>query len=164
MPPLWLNNALLDRYDPETEMPARDASGRCIPCKRGEVGELIGRIDESRVTQRFDGYADAEATRKKILRDVIEPGDAYFRSGDLMRQDWLGYYYFVDRIGDTFRWKGENVSTTEVASVLQGDESIEIANVYGVEVPRAEGRAGMVALVMKEGRSFDPDAFYRRWY
>jgi len=160
VPPGPLNNALLVKYDPETQTPVRDADGRCIPCKPGEVGELLGEIDNDKVIRRFDGYLDDEATSGKILRDVVEPGDAWFRTGDLLRRDRLYFYYFVDRIGDTFRWKGENVSTNEVADALVRHAPIEIANVYGVKVPGADGRAGMAALVMHEEASFDPDAFY----
>jgi fatty-acyl-CoA synthase len=111
-------NVALIRFDPVAESPVREASGRCIPCVEGEVGEAIARIDPAKAQMRFEGYSDAGATESKILRDVFEPGDAWFRSGDLMRSDRLGYLYFVDRIGDTFRWKGENVSTAEVAGVI----------------------------------------------
>ncbi|HEY2135894.1 MAG TPA: AMP-binding protein, partial [Xanthobacteraceae bacterium] len=105
------------RFDVEREAPMRDARGFCIRCGSGETGETIGRIvnDPTMPTNRFEGYADAQESERKILRDVFEPGDAWFRTGDLMRQDARGYFYFVDRIGDTFRWKGENVSTAEVA-------------------------------------------------
>jgi len=113
IPPI-LDNTLLVRFDPATQEPMRDENGRCIACKPGEAGELLGRINTGLVSQRFDGYLDSDATEKKILRDVRQPGDAYFRSGDLLRKDRWGYYYFVDRVGDTFRWKGENVSTNEV--------------------------------------------------
>jgi len=100
---------------------------------------------------------DKAASDKKVLRDVFERGDAWFRTGDLMQQDAEGYFYFVDRIGDTFRWKGENVSTNEVASRLQEAPGVREANVYGVEVPGADGRAGMAALVTDE--TFDLAAF-----
>jgi fatty-acyl-CoA synthase len=96
---------------------------------------------------RFEGYADAAETERKILRGVFEAGDAWFRSGDLMRRDADGYFYFVDRIGDTYRWKGENVSTTEVAETICGFAGVGDANVYGVAVPGHEGRAGMAAIV-----------------
>ena len=98
--------------------------------------------------QRFDGYAGDEAqTKKKILRDVFHKGDMWFRSGDLMRKDKDAYLYFIDRLGDSFRWKGENVATGEVAAVLSAVPGVEEVNVYGVAVPGAEGRAGMAALV-----------------
>lgn len=148
-------NVSLIRFDPVAERPVREASGRCTPCVDEEIGEAIARIDPARAQMRFEGYSDAGATESKVLRDVFEPGDAWFRSGDLMRRDRLGYFYFVDRIGDTFRWKGENVSTTEVAEVIASVPGVFEVNVYGVEVPGCGGRAGMASLVVDEAR-FDP--------
>ncbi len=148
-------NVSLIRFDPVAERPVREASGRCTPCVDEEIGEAIARIDPARAQMRFEGYSDAGATEGKVLRDVFEPGDAWFRSGDLMRRDRLGYFYFVDRIGNTFRWKGENVSTTEVAEVIASVPGIFEVNVYGVEVPGFGGRAGMASLVVDEAR-FDP--------
>ena len=103
--------------------------------------------DPSNVGSRFEGYTSREASEKKILRDVFEPGDAWFRTGDLMRKDEKGYFYFVDRIGDTFRWKGENVATSEVSEAICAFPGVKQANVYGVAVPGADGRAGMATLV-----------------
>jgi len=145
----------LVRFDVERDEHERDERGFCIECRPGEVGEAIGRISQ---TTRFEGYTDAQATEKKILRNVFAEGDAYFRTGDLLRMDAEGYFYFVDRIGDTFRWKGENVATSEVAEVLSVAKGVREANVYGVEVPGQEGRAGMAALVVDEG--FDPALLY----
>ena len=110
--------ATLIRMDVESGKPARDAQGSCVKVGVNEIGEAIGRIDvdNAGVLGRFEGYTSAGETEKKILRNVFKPGDAWFRTGDLMRQDARGFYYFVDRIGDTFRWKGENVATTEVAA------------------------------------------------
>jgi fatty-acyl-CoA synthase len=124
---------------------------------------MVGRIPtrEDSAAGRFEGYTSKEATDKKILRDVLEKGDSYFRTGDLLRQDSDGFYYFIDRIGDTFRWKGENVSTQEVAELLSGFPGLEMVNVYGVEVPGADGRAGMAALLMSDGAEFDAEAFFR---
>src|SRR3989442_1705256 len=131
----------------------------CIPCAPNEVGEAIGQVlkDPSSFGSRFEGYTSREASEKKILRDVFEPGDAWFRTGDLMRRDEKGYFYFVDRIGDTFRWKGENVSTTEVTETIAAYPGVIDAVVYGVTIPGTEGRAGMAAVVV--GPSFDLTAF-----
>jgi fatty-acyl-CoA synthase len=141
------------RYDLERQAPIRNARGFCEEVAVGEAGEALGRIfhDPSRPAGRFEGYSNAADNEAKILRDVFTPGDTWFRSGDLMRQDADGYYYFIDRIGDTFRWKGENVSTTEVAEVMGVFNGIREANVYGVEVPGHEGRAGMAAIVCDDG-------------
>ena len=146
--------AALVRFDPETGAPARNEEGRCLRCERGEAGEAIGRIASD--SGRFEGYTSAAESEKKVLRGVFEPGDAWFRTGDLMRQDARGFFYFVDRIGDTFRWKGENVSTGEVAAAVAACPGVLEAEVYGVPVPGADGKAGMAALVM-DGR-FDRHA------
>ncbi len=140
----------LVRCDQATGTPVRDDRGLCVPCQVGEAGEALGRIaaGAGSAGTPFEGYADREATGRKVLRDVLEPGDAWYRTGDLMSRDEQGFYYFVDRIGDTFRWKGENVSTTEVASVLAGCAGVSDVAVYGVTVPGTEGRAGMAALVV----------------
>ena len=157
------SNARLIRYDVETDSHPRDESGSCIECDPDEVGELVGRIParDDVATGRFEGYTSREDTDRKILRDVFETGDAYFRTGDLLRQDRDGFFYFVDRIGDTFRWKGENVSTQEVAELLSGYPGVEMVNVYGVPVPGADGRAGMAALLLAEGSRLDGAAFFR---
>jgi fatty-acyl-CoA synthase len=146
--------AALVRFDPETGAPARDEEGRCIRCARGETGEAIGRVSSG--GGRFEGYTSAEESEKKLLRDVFEPGDAWFRTGDLMRQDARGFFYFVDRIGDTFRWKGENVSTGEVAAAIAACPGVIEAEVYGAPVPGADGKAGMAALVVDD--AFSPEA------
>jgi fatty-acyl-CoA synthase len=141
----------LVRFDVEAETPSRDAHGRCVRCPPGEVGEALGQIVAASGATRFEGYTDATASGKKILRDVFAPGDAWYRTGDLMRQDEQGFFYFVDRVGDTFLWKGENVSTTEVAAVIGSCRGVSDVAVYGVAVPRTEGRAGMAALVVAPG-------------
>jgi len=137
------------RFDIERQLPLRNALGCCEEAAPGEVGEAVGRIfsDPARPAGRFEGYSNAADNEAKILRNVFAEGDAWFRSGDLMRRDREGYFYFIDRIGDTFRWRGENVSTTEVSEVISAFAGIHEANVYGVEVPGREGRAGMAALV-----------------
>jgi fatty-acyl-CoA synthase len=139
------------RFDVELQQPVRNAEGFCVECDVNEPGEVIGKIlkDPSKPGARFEGYATEVETNKKILDDVFEKGDVWFRTGDLMRKDEHGYFYFVDRIGDTFRWKGENVSTTEVEEAIGQLESVLECNVYGVLVPGRDGRAGMAAIVAK---------------
>ena len=156
------HNGRLVRFDPETEEHVRGEDGFLVECGPGEVGEFIGMILDlpDLGAGRFEGYTSADETEKKILRNVFAEGDAWYRSGDLLRYDEEGYFYFVDRIGDTFRWKSENVSTLEVAEVLAGFPGLQIANVYGVKVPGAEGRAGMAALVVADPAGFDGKAFF----
>ena len=132
----------LARFDEATAEPLRGADGFCV---EGDEGEALGRIAGD-AASRFEGYSDAAETEKKILRDVFEPGDAWMRTGDLMRRDADGFYAFVDRIGDTFRWKGENVAAAEVAAFLRGCVGVTDALVYGVKVEGHEGRAGMAAI------------------
>jgi fatty-acyl-CoA synthase len=139
------------KFDLDTEAPVRDDSGRCVRCAPNEAGEAIGQILDMHGPTRFEGYTDDAASSKKILRDVFAPGDAWYRTGDLMRQDEQGFFYFVDRVGDTFRWKGENVSTAEIAGVIAGCPGVVDAAVYGVSVPGTDGRAGMAALVIADG-------------
>jgi fatty-acyl-CoA synthase len=136
----------LVKFDVERNAPMRDETGFCMRCAPNEAGEAVGRIS-SDAGARFDGYTDDSATEKKILRDVFKRGDAWFRTGDLMRRDGSNFYYFVDRIGDTFRWKGENVATSEVAAAITAFPGIVDANVYGVAIPGADGRAGMAEIV-----------------
>ena len=140
-------------FDIAEEKPVRGRDGFCIECEPDETGEAIGRITKE-AGHTFDGYTGEADTKKKILRDAFEKGDAWFRTGDLMRQDKHGYFYFVDRVGDTYRWKGENVATSEVSEALSVIPGVQQVNVYGVAVPGAEGRAGMAALVA--GQEFDP--------
>ncbi|HWH52801.1 MAG TPA: long-chain-acyl-CoA synthetase [Gemmatimonadaceae bacterium] len=149
---------VLVAFDVDSGEPVRDDTGRCRRCGPDEIGEAISRIAEGSAEGRFEGYTDRAASERKVLRDVFEPGDAWFRSGDLMRRDSAGFYYFVDRVGDTFRWKGENVSTTEVAEAVSAWSHVQEAVVYGVEVPGAEGRAGMAAVVADA--EFDVDGFH----
>ena len=127
----------------------RGPDGFCRPVATGEAGEAIAKIAGG--AARFEGYSDAAATAKKILRNVFAPGDAWVRSGDLMRRDAQGFYYFVDRLGDTFRWKGENVATTEIAAALLAYPGITAATVYGVAIGGHDGKAGMAAIETGEG-------------
>jgi len=133
--------------------PVRDSLGLCVRCRPDEVGEAIGKVMDhpSAIGTRFEGYTDKEASEKKILRNVFKPGDTWVRTGDLMRRDERGYFYFVDRIGDTFRWKGENVASSEVSGVILAHSGIQHAIVYGVRVPGTDGRAGMAAVVADDG-------------
>ena len=142
-----LFNIALVRHDVESGEAVRGPDGFCIRTTPGEVGEAIGEIRKSDPRYSFEGYHDKEATEKKILRNAFAPGDAWFRTGDLMRRDELGYFYFVDRVGDTYRWMAENVATSQVEEALSVFPGIEEAVVYGVIVPGYEGRAGMAAIV-----------------
>ncbi|MGF7149144.1 fatty-acyl-CoA synthase [Sphingomonas zeicaulis] len=139
----------------------RAADGSFVEAGPHEVGELVAEVlDGTGVGGFFEGYTSAEATEAKLMRDLFKPGDRWFRSGDLVRFDEDDYFFFVDRVGDTFRWKSENVSTQEVETVLSGFAGPSVVNVYGVAVPGAEGRAGMAALTYDEGGSFDGAAFH----
>lgn len=160
--PSFLSHRLpvaLLRVAPDTGEPLRGAGGFCESCGVDEVGEAVGLIppEDSTRVGRFEGYADAEASKAKVLRDVFKPGDAWYRTGDLMRRDAAGYYYFVDRLGESYRWKGENVSTAEVLGALTGAPHVLDGVVFGVSVPGTEGRAGMAALVV--GEHFDLGVF-----
>ena len=143
---------VLIKLDLETGEPLRDEEGFCRRCSANEVGEAIGRIsnDRSAPLGRFEGYSDKQAADRKILHNVFAIGDAWYRSGDLMRRDQGGYFYFVDRIGDSYRWKGENVSTTQVEQLIGACPGVVEAAVYGVSVSGMEGRAGMAAIVSNE--------------
>jgi fatty-acyl-CoA synthase len=138
----------LVRFDLQTNDLKRNDEGFCIRCGPNESGEAIGKLagDAANIGSRFEGYVDDEASRKKIVRDVFERGDAWVRTGDLMRKDEKGFYYFVDRIGDTFRWKGENVATSEVSVAICAFPGVKHAIVYGVRIPGADGRAGMAMI------------------
>jgi fatty-acyl-CoA synthase len=153
IPPLLAHRfpAAIIRLDAELGVPVRTEDGLCVACARGEVGEAIGRIGTADGGGgRFEGYTDARETEKKILRDVLTKGDAWFRTGDLMKLDEAGFFHFVDRVGDTFRWKGENVATSEVNQAIVDCPGVVEAATYGVEIPGADGRAGMAAVVVDD--------------
>ena len=155
------SNIRVVRYEVEQGDYARGPDGALVLCKPGEVGELIAEVlDGPGAGGYFEGYTSAAATEAKQLRDVFRAGDRWVRSGDLVRFDADDYFYFVDRVGDTFRWKGENVSTDEVAQVLGQFPGPAVVNVYGVRIPGTEGRAGMVALTYARPEQFDPGAFH----
>lgn len=141
------------KYDIYKEEPIRDSSGFCIEADTDEPGLFIAKIT---LRTPFCGYlGDLAQTEKKRLHNVFEKGDMYLNSGDLLRIDGDGFVYFQDRVGDTFRWKGENVATTEVADIISMVDCIKEANVYGVQIQGQEGRAGMAAIILREGQQFD---------
>uniref|UniRef100_A0A0E9X6S9 long-chain-fatty-acid--CoA ligase n=1 Tax=Anguilla anguilla TaxID=7936 RepID=A0A0E9X6S9_ANGAN len=148
----------LIKYDIERDEPVRDSRGLCVEVPKGETGLFVSKIT---TFSPFTGYTNnPQQTEKKRLRDVFQKGDQYFNSGDLLRIDQDNFIYFQDRVGDTFRWKGENVATTEVSDVLTMMDFIEEANVYGVHVPGHEGRIGMAAVILREGRQFDRSSMF----
>ena len=160
--PAFLANRLpvaLLRFDVEKSEPSRNAEGFCERCAANEIGEAVGRMPATGEERagRFEGYADQEASNRKVLRNVFNVGDSWYRTGDLMRRDERGFYYFVDRVGETYRWKGENVSTAEVLTALTASRGVIEGVVYGVSVPGADGRAGTAALVVNA--EFDLAAF-----
>jgi acyl-CoA synthetase (AMP-forming)/AMP-acid ligase II len=148
----------LARWDSEKEDFVRDPNGQLLRAHVNEPGVLLGRI---RRHAEFDGYQDKQASESKVIRNAFQVGDAWFNTGDLLRMDALHHLHFVDRLGDTYRWKGENVATSEVQEQLSQLPQVREVNVYGVGVPGAEGRAGMAALVLVDGQSFDPQALRR---
>ena len=131
----------------------RGADGLCVRCAPGEPGELLGRVDQSNASRNFAGYTDPSATRRKLARDVLAHGDCWFRTGDLLVADGDGFVYFVDRMGETFRFKGENVSTAEVAATIGAVAELRVAHclVYGIYVPNVDGRVGMAAMQLEAG-------------
>jgi fatty-acyl-CoA synthase len=147
------------KFDVERGEPWRNEEGFCVRCAPNEVGEAVGLIPATskELAGRFEGYADPEASARKVLRNVFKDGDAWYRTGDLMRRDESGFYYFVDRVGETYRWKGENVSTAEVLTALTASRGVLDGVVYGVAVPGADGRAGTAALLVDA--NFDLAAF-----
>jgi len=149
-------------YDPETGEPARGSDGRLSRVPPGRPGLLLSPV--SRLSP-FDGYTDKAASEKKLVRNAFKDGDVWFNTGDVMNPQGAGHAAFVDRLGDTFRWKGENVATTDVEAALTADAGVEECTVFGVEVPETGGRAGMAAVKLREGTRFDgrtlADTLYR---
>jgi fatty-acyl-CoA synthase len=148
-------------YDPDTGAPLRDENGRVRRVPAGEPGLLISPVNR---LQPFDGYTDKESSEKKLVRNAFREGDCWFNSGDVMSPQGMGHAAFVDRLGDTFRWKGENVATTQVEAALASDGSVEESTVFGVEIPRTGGRAGMAAVKLREGTEFDGKSLARAVY
>ena len=148
-------------YDPDTGAPLRGDDGWVQKVPAGEPGLLLSRVNK---LQPFDGYTDPSASEKKLVRDAFRKGDCWFNTGDVMNPQGMGHAAFVDRLGDTFRWKGENVATTQVERALAADKSVEECTVFGVEVPRTGGRAGMAALKLRDGADFDGKALAHTVY
>lgn len=152
----------LIQYDVLEDKIIRDSKGYCKKVGKGEAGLMIAEISEK---WKYDGYSNKEASNKKILTNVFKTGDQYFNTGDLLKQVDVGFtlgiphYEFADRVGDTFRWKGENVSTNEIGEILVEHEDVVLSNVYGVEIPGTNGRAGMAALCLKNAEQFDISSF-----
>ncbi|XP_038222804.1 long-chain fatty acid transport protein 4-like [Zerene cesonia] len=144
------------KVDQETGEPIRDSSGLCQIAGPNEPGVFIGKISPNNPSREYHGYVDKAASDKKVVRDVFSHGDSAFISGDILVADELGYLYFRDRTGDTFRWRGENVSTSEVEGAVSRVARHRDAVVYGVLVPNTEGRAGMCGIVDPDG-SLDLD-------
>ncbi|XP_017062001.1 long-chain fatty acid transport protein 1 isoform X1 [Drosophila ficusphila] len=142
------------RCDELTGELIKDSKGHCIRCQPGQSGLLVGKVDARRAVSAFHGYADKGASEQKLLRNVFAPGDVFFNSGDMVVCDILGYFYFKDRTGDTFRWRGENVATQEVEAIITNCVGLEDCVVYGVQIPHVEGKAGMAAIV-DPGRKVD---------
>lgn len=142
----------LVKCEEETGEIVRGSDGFCIRCKPGEPGVFVGKINLKNALSSFVGYADKTASEKKVLRDVFAKGDMFFNSGDILVADLFGYYYFKDRTGDTFRWRGENVATSEVEGVITNIVGLKDCAVYGVDIPGTEGKAGMAAIVDTEGK------------
>lgn len=145
------SQSALIRNDVETNEPVRDVRTHfCVPSSTNEPGEAIYKLDPAQIEEKFQGYfGNEKATSSKVMRDVFTKGDAWYRTGDLLRRDDDGRWWFVDRIGDTFRWKGENVSTNEVSEALGSHPAVREANVYGVQLPGHDGRAGCAALILE---------------
>ncbi|PND56338.1 long-chain-acyl-CoA synthetase [Mycobacterium sp. ENV421] len=148
-------------YDAETGEPARDENGRVRKVAPGEPGLLISPVNK---LSPFDGYTDKEASEKKLVRNAFKEGDVWFNTGDVMNPQGMRHAAFADRLGDTFRWKGENVATTQVEAALGQDKNVEESTVFGVEVPDTGGRAGMAAVKLRDGVEFDGKALAETVY
>ncbi|ASW89515.1 long-chain-acyl-CoA synthetase FadD6 [Mycobacterium marseillense] len=148
-------------YDPDTGAPLRGDDGRVRRVPAGEPGLLLSPVNR---LQPFDGYTDPKSSEKKLVRNAFREGDCWFNTGDVMSPQGLAHAAFVDRLGDTFRWKGENVATTQVEAALASDDSVEDCTVFGVEVPRTGGRAGMAAVKLRDGAEFDGKSLARAVY
>ncbi len=149
------------QYDTDTGAPLRGADGRVQRVATGEPGLLLSPVTR---LQPFDGYTDPSASEKKLVRNAFRDGDCWFNTGDVMSPQGMGHAAFVDRLGDTFRWKGENVATTQVERALSSNKAVEECTVFGVEIPRTGGRAGMAAIKLRDGVDFDGNALAETVY
>ena len=149
------------QYDTDTGEPLRGADGRVQRVPAGEPGLLLSPVTR---LQPFDGYTDPSASEKKLVRNAFRDGDCWFNTGDVMSPQGMGHAAFVDRLGDTFRWKGENVATTQVERALGSNKAVEECTVFGVEIPRTGGRAGMAAVKLRDGAEFDGKALAETVY
>jgi fatty-acyl-CoA synthase len=148
-------------FDAETGEPKRDESGRVRKVPSGEPGLLISPVNR---LSPFDGYTDPAATEKKLIRNAFREGDVWFNTGDVMSPQGMRHAAFADRLGDTFRWKGENVATTQVEGAFAADPQVEECTVFGVEVPHTGGRAGMAALMLRDGAALDGAGLAKKLY
>ena len=143
------------RYDVENDRIARDKNGFAMRVDKGEPGLLVMEISEK---TPFPGYSDKKKTEEKIIRDAFKKGDMWFNTGDMLRNMGFRHAQFVDRLGDTFRWKGENVATMEVEKALDSFKGVSSSAVFGIGMPRGDGKAGMAAIIKDEGASIDFEA------
>jgi fatty-acyl-CoA synthase len=148
-------------YDPDTGAPVRDSNGRVRRVPAGRPGLALSAVNR---LQPFDGYTDKASSEKKLVRDAFKEGDCWFNTGDVLSPQGFGHAAFVDRLGDTFRWKGENVATTQVEAAVASDRAVEECTVYGVEIPRTGGRAGMAAVKLRDGAEYNGQALSRAVY
>jgi fatty-acyl-CoA synthase len=140
----------------QKDTPLRDGNGLCILAADKEVGLAVNRINsDGGPVGRFEGYTDSSASQKKIIQSVVVKGDMFFNTGDLLSKDKYGFFYWSDRVGDTFRWKGENVATAEVETILGAIPGIADVAVYGVAIPGCDGRAGMASIQLLDGLTVD---------
>ena len=149
------------QYDTDTGAPLRGDDGRVQRVATGEPGLLLSPVTR---LQPFDGYTDPSASEKKLVRNAFRDGDCWFNTGDVMSPQGMGHAAFVDRLGDTFRWKGENVATTQVERALSSNKAVEECTVFGVEIPQTGGRAGMAAIKLRDGVDFDGNALAETVY
>ena len=145
-------NFKIVKYDIENDTPIKDSNSFLIPVRKGETGLLISEISNESI---FDGYVNKQQNEEKIIRNAFKVGDSWFNSGDLLQNIGFKHARFVDRIGDTFRWKGENVATAEVEGIVSQLDCVEMCAVYGVQIPNNDGRAGMVTIVKHRKEDFD---------